>query len=191
MKIGILSLTTVLAAMTAGMAHALPAPAPADAPGELAFGEAVLLTCLSSLQAGKPVTALDARERAELRLATAQERPMAGARSDDAVVWASQTVGDRVMLSETSATRCDVSAYGLPVAETIARAFQAINLSRDGWHAVPQTPKYNPIVYQMENDIDGAHYVIHMEGSELGGVPGLRKSEIVAWVVRTDAGGAK
>lgn len=183
-------------AIAAGAGQAQEAPASAEPrPGvtrnaaEGAFGSAILLTCMSALETGKPIADLPEAERSNLRPATPEERKMSRGRDKPVPVWASLILGGHLTVTETSPQRCDVGADQLPVDETFRRSMSAVALARPSFHDVPQKPGYNPIVYQMEGDYNGAHYIVHMEGAEPGGFGhAFRFSLLSGWVIRQDIG---
>jgi len=135
---------------------------------EAAFGKAVLLSCMSALEQQRPIADLPPEYRADLRPALDTERWMSVSKDKSVPVWASLTWGGHMTLTETAADRCDVYADQMPVEETLTHAMKAIGLARPDWREVPQRPDYNPFVYQIEGDHEGAHYVVHFEGAEPG-----------------------
>jgi hypothetical protein len=156
------------------------------ADAEAAFGKAMLLSCLLAMETGKPIADLPDTARADLRPATPEERQVSRGNGKSVQVWASQTLPG-LTVTETSPQRCDVTAIQLPVEETIRHNMSALAQLRPGFHDVPQKPGYNPIVYQMEGDEAGAHYIVHMEGAEPGGFGhAFRFSLLSGWVIRQD-----
>ncbi len=180
-------------ALLAGTARADDTPSVAAEPrtdltrnsAEAAFGGAILFACMSALETGQPIADLPEAERSALRPATPEERNMSRGRDKPVPVWTSLILGGHLTVTETSSSRCDVSAYGLPVDETFRQAMAAVALARPDFHDVPQKPGYNPIVYQMEGDYNGAHYIVHMEGAEPGGFGhAFRFSLLSGWVIK-------
>jgi hypothetical protein len=170
---------------TSAQADSLPVVTQNDA--EKAFAKAILFDCMSALETGQPIADLPEVERSDLRPATPDERKMSRGRDKAVPVWASRTLGVNLTVTETSPQRCDVTAFQLRVDETFRRAMGAVALARPSFHDVPQKPGYNPIVYQMEGDYNGAHYIVHMEGAEPGGFGhAFRFSLLSAWVIRQD-----
>jgi len=158
------------------------------ADAETAFGKAIILSCLGALENGQSIADLPEGARSDLRPATAEERKMSRGNGKPVPVWASLTLPG-LTVTETSPKRCDVTAMQLPVDETIRHNMGALSQIRPGFHDVPQKPGYNPIVYQMEGDETGAHYIVHMEGAEPGGFGhAFRFSLLWGWVIRQDAG---
>jgi len=134
-----------------------------------AFMKALLVDCLESLQLQRPIADLDAGMRTDLMPATPQERAFQSVKDASVAMWSSKTLGSHLSVIETSVQLCDVRADQLPVERTFQFTAETIEHVMPDFHAVPQKPGYNPIVYQYEADRDGVHYIIHVEGAEPGG----------------------
>ena len=191
---GLYGLALVAGAAQAGEAQAddhgvaEPRPGLTKGEGEKAFGEALLVTCLNAVESAQPIADLPESLRSDLRPATPEERKMSRGHDKPVPVWTSLIMGGHLTVTETSPQRCDVSADQLPVDDTFRLAMGVLGHVRSDFHAVPQKPGYNPIVYQMESDAKGAHYIIHMEGAEPGGFGhAFRFSLLTGWVIRQDA----
>ncbi len=81
----------------------------------------------------------------------------------------------------------------LPVEDTFQIVLKAARVVYPDFTDVPIKPGYNPIVHQLERTQDGVRYVLHLEGSEPGGLgnPGrmlsghaFRFSLLSAFVIR-------
>jgi len=124
--------------------------------------------CLVSLENGGGVEGLADRMKAGLRPATPSERFLF---KDPAVkVWAQDPFGAHVLLAEKSPERCDVVADQLSVDETFHLTLSNLKKVTGDFSDVPVRSGYNPVAYQIERVENGVRYVVHLEGSEPGGL---------------------
>ncbi len=163
-----------------------PKPGLTRGEAESAFALAVLSSCLTALESHTPIAGLDPGLRKDLRPVTDAERKRAPFKDKTVPMWSSLTLGSHLTVSETSATQCDVIADQLPVEETYREVLTVVKQANPGWYDVPQKPGYNPIVYQVEGDYQGAHYAVHLDGAEPGALfHAYRHSLLTARVTRT------
>ena len=146
--------------------------APGAAPSMDPFARAVILQCAYSHARGVGIADLPESARQGFHRADADERKRMApfARDPNVPVWTSDSLGSHLNLAELSADRCLVVASGLPVEPTFRSVMAAAQTVRPDWRAVPIKGGYNPIAYQLERNEGGKRYVIHLEGSEPGGL---------------------
>ena len=152
------------------------------------FGDA-LMDCLQSRMSGHMISDLGDSAAIRVRAAPSADRWLAGPRTPaDTPVWITEPLGGLLAIVEPSPDRCEINAVQLPVDRTFQTVLYALQQARPDFRQVHIEPGYNPIAYQLESVVQGARYVIHLEGAEPG-APGhaLRFSLLYAYVARQPA----
>ena len=127
-----------------------------------------VVRCLYSLERGGGIADLPAEAQRELRPALPQERFLY---PDPKVkVWATDKFSSHVLAAERNENRCEVVADQLPVEATFKGVMGALHQADRGFIDYKIEPGYNPIVYQLEKTEGGFRYIVHLEGSEPGGL---------------------
>jgi hypothetical protein len=147
--------------------------------------------CLYALEHNGGIADLPPEAKSDLRPALPAERFLF---KDPAVkVWTTDLYGQHVLIAERTADRCDVVADQLPVEGTFGQVRTRLHQADAALADQPVKGGYNPIAYQLERTAGGMRYIVHLEGSEPGGLanPGRmlmghasRFSRLMAFVVR-------
>jgi hypothetical protein len=164
---------TMLSASVAGAQGAIQTPPkPGVTKGEAirAFVDSVVLGCVASRDDTGRIADLQKDLLDHFQPAAAIDRKWSHVKDAATPVWTTPVMGGLITIAEPSPDRCEVTGMQLPVDETFKLVMVGAKAIHPDFVDQPIKPGYDPIAYQLERTFNGMRYIVHLEGSEPGGL---------------------